>query len=312
MAWLRIDDGFAEHPKVLAAGPLGVTLHVRALCWCNRRLTDGLVPRSVLPSLMADIDDPALPDKLVTAGLWEIVDEATFKIHDFLVYNFSKKQVLRRRGQDAKRSESYRNRHGGRHGARHARITRESAESPAGVQASPSPSPVSSSPLRGEVTTVSKQEVQEPQTDVREGKTQGSIGWDAYAAAYEKRYGVPPVRNRKANSIFKHLSESIPVDEVPAVAAFYLTCDDVLYVRAKHPVDLLKRDIEGLRTGWMTRGTRATLRSGFVGKDWVDNQHWTLGLTPAEQRELQAFGRQHDLPPAEALRRWRATQEKAS
>ncbi len=53
-------------------------------------------------------------------------------------------------------------------------------------------------------------------------------------------------------------------------------------------------------------------KPGYVGADWVANMDWTLGLKPEEQRELQTFGRQHNLTPREALLRWRASRAKAS
>jgi len=41
------------------------------------------------------------------------------------------------------------------------------------------------------------------------------------------------------------------------VAAFYLTHNKSFYVQARHPVTLLLRDAEGLRTEWAT-GVKAT------------------------------------------------------
>jgi len=45
--------------------------------------------------------------------------------------------------------------------------------------------------------------------------------------------------------------------EAPAVASFYLTHNRPIYVSARHAVDLLLRDCEGLRTQWAT-GIKAT------------------------------------------------------
>jgi hypothetical protein len=46
--------------------------------------------------------------------------------------------------------------------------------------------------------------------------------------------------------------ERIPEAEAPAVAAFYLTHNDAFYVKSMHPVGLLLRDAEKLRTEWAT------------------------------------------------------------
>ena len=39
--WIKLDDRFDEHPKILAAGPMALVAQVRALCYSGRHLTDG-------------------------------------------------------------------------------------------------------------------------------------------------------------------------------------------------------------------------------------------------------------------------------
>ena len=46
MPWVRIDDGYADHPKMAAVGPLGQALWLAGLAYCNRYLTDGFIPRT--------------------------------------------------------------------------------------------------------------------------------------------------------------------------------------------------------------------------------------------------------------------------
>lgn len=48
------------------------------------------------------------------------------------------------------------------------------------------------------------------------------------------------------------LLNRLPIDEAPGVTAFYVGHNRGLYVSAKHAVDLLLRDCEGLRTEWAT------------------------------------------------------------
>lgn len=76
--------------------------------------------------------------------------------------------------------------------------------------------------------------------------------WDAYASAYGARYGATPVRNAQVNGQLSQLVARIGAEEAPAVAAFFLTHNNLLYVRAMHPVPLLLRDCEKLRTEWAT------------------------------------------------------------
>jgi len=106
--WFKLDDGIATHPKLLNAGPLGLAIQIRALCYAHRNQTDGYIPVSAVPllltgierwSLMASRDLPSCeamtldwPSIMVDAGLWDRT-ELGYVIHDYLEWNFSKKQI---------------------------------------------------------------------------------------------------------------------------------------------------------------------------------------------------------------------------
>jgi uncharacterized protein YdaU (DUF1376 family) len=81
--------------------------------------------------------------------------------------------------------------------------------------------------------------------------------WDAYRTAYASRYGTPPVRNATVNAQLAGFVKRIGAEESPGVAAFYVGHSRGLYVSAKHAVNLLLRDAEGLRTEWAT-GSKVT------------------------------------------------------
>lgn len=81
--------------------------------------------------------------------------------------------------------------------------------------------------------------------------------WEAYAKAYHKRYGSKPVRNATINGQLAGFVKRLGKEEGPSVAAFYVTHNDQFYVRSLHPVGLLLRDAEKLRTEWIT-GLRMT------------------------------------------------------
>ena len=103
MSWANLDDGFADHPKVIDLPDAAFRLHVCAMCWCSRRLTDGLVRSRELRILGAMLegcpDDEQLRElvkKLVKARLWESCEEG-WRLHDWLKHNESASKVTERR-----------------------------------------------------------------------------------------------------------------------------------------------------------------------------------------------------------------------
>lgn len=76
--------------------------------------------------------------------------------------------------------------------------------------------------------------------------------WQAYSDAYEFRYGVPPIRDAKANSAIKAFCNSVPATESAAVAQFFLQNSNSFYVSKGHPPTLLALDAAKLRTEWAT------------------------------------------------------------
>src|SRR5687768_15366153 len=85
VTWIKLDQGFPEHPKLIEAGPVAAWLHVRALGYCNRNLTDGAISYAIARELAPGKAGQSLVRKLVAAGLWEIT-RTGYAIHDFLEY----------------------------------------------------------------------------------------------------------------------------------------------------------------------------------------------------------------------------------
>jgi hypothetical protein len=96
VTWVKLDDQFCDHPKLSAAGPLGIAMQVAALCYCNRFLTDGFVPKFAARKLL-DFD-----------GLMS----ASWLIHDYLAYQPSREHVLKERAKVAARVKRYRDKRG--------------------------------------------------------------------------------------------------------------------------------------------------------------------------------------------------------
>ena len=110
MAWVRLADDFADHPKIVAAGPLAGWLWLCGIAYCNRYLTDGFVPAAQVRRL-ADVDDPAaLAVRLVDAGLWELT-AGGYRVHDYDSYQPSAEVVKAERERNARRAAAFRERH---------------------------------------------------------------------------------------------------------------------------------------------------------------------------------------------------------
>lgn len=92
MTWVRIEDTFCEHPKIEPLSDLAFRLHVKALCYCNRNLTDGYVP-AVAARAAGGPRHKSATRELLEAGLWEHA-RGGFRIHDFLDFQFSRHEVV--------------------------------------------------------------------------------------------------------------------------------------------------------------------------------------------------------------------------
>ena len=85
MTWVRLDDRFPEHPKIVGLSDRAFRAHVTGLAYCARYLTDGTVPRGALPARRVLVE-------LVAAGLWAPDGADACSIHDYLDWNLSKEE----------------------------------------------------------------------------------------------------------------------------------------------------------------------------------------------------------------------------
>jgi hypothetical protein len=157
MPWVRIDEEFARHPKVMAAGPLGMAMQVAALCYCNQYLTDGFVPRSVVAGLLdfqglgmrmwqgdlmgggEDATWQLVVEDLLAAHLW-VEEKGGYRIHDYHDYQPSREAALKLRED---RSAA------GQKGGQASAKARAQASAPANAQAKSKPGPVPVPPTTG-------------------------------------------------------------------------------------------------------------------------------------------------------------------
>ena len=72
MAWAKLDDQFAEHPRIVPLGDRAFRLHVAAICLSNRKLTDGHISSHDERILMASVKtNRRHTDELVDQGVWK-------------------------------------------------------------------------------------------------------------------------------------------------------------------------------------------------------------------------------------------------
>lgn len=116
MTWVKLDDQFLTHPKVMAAGKDGRALFIAGLCYAAQHLTDGHIPAAVLPLLAAASDVRGKPaaTRLVDVGLWEQAADG-WVIHGFLEHNPSGAEVRAQREREREKKRRRRRGDDGRY-----------------------------------------------------------------------------------------------------------------------------------------------------------------------------------------------------
>lgn len=109
MTWVKLSDTFAEDPRLVKAGESAFALHVAALCFCNRNLTDGHVSREMVGRLWAVKRPKAVAARLVEVGLWEETEDG-YRLVEFLDAQPSRVQVEGERRKTAERQARWRDR----------------------------------------------------------------------------------------------------------------------------------------------------------------------------------------------------------
>jgi len=108
MGWVRLDDNFADHPKVIALSDSAFRLFITGLCYSNRQLTDGLIPYQIVSAWVGHM--PEKPsDELENQNLWEREDKG-FRIRSYDEYQPTKSQVEEKRERSKERLQRYRER----------------------------------------------------------------------------------------------------------------------------------------------------------------------------------------------------------
>lgn len=103
MTWVKVEDTFPDHPKVLGLSDAALACWLRGLCYSSRHLTDGHLPAAALRVLGTS----RATAELVTAGLWESVADG-WRIHGYEDHQRSRSQVEKVRESARARARSSR------------------------------------------------------------------------------------------------------------------------------------------------------------------------------------------------------------
>jgi len=102
--------------------------------------------------------------------------------------------------------------------------------------------------------------------------------WDEWKRVYFLRYNVLPVQSAKIMSALKSLVGAVPGADLSRLMAFYVAHADPFYVRARHPLELLLRDVQRILVD-MDTGSSVTRKDAAAGESYdatvaAAKQHW--------------------------------------
>lgn len=178
MAWVRFDDGFFRHPKVVTAGRDARDLFMASVFYANSNLTDGYIPEGAIRLIAADAGISTHAKQtaaLLKVGLWLNAEDG-YQIHDYLAYQQSATQVKAYREANAKRQEEWRNK---------KRNKMDNAESNA-VTNTVTNAPVTLSPIPNPITTTNSDELVVPPPPPKGSDEIGAM-FDQFWSAYPKK-----------------------------------------------------------------------------------------------------------------------------
>lgn len=104
-------------------------------------------------------------------------------------------------------------------------------------------------------------------------KSLGAQVWDAYEAAFTKRYLHAPIRNARTNTMCHRLVADCGIDLALAVVAYYLTRSDSFYVNAAHPIEICVKQQQKLITEMRRRRPVTMSQARQIEKEQALRQH---------------------------------------
>lgn len=208
MTWVKLDDGFYDHPKVEDLTLAAVGLWTLCASYCGKHLSNGYVSYARV-SRLGGTDD--LIDELVESGLWEHADRGV-QFHDWDKYQPTRQSVEDKRAQDRERQRKYRRDKGsGQYTSQREsqqvsqrdthRDTRRDSRTESQVE-SHHPDPTRPDPTRPTKNTCS------PATPASERVTR----FDEFWSAYPRKVGKQKARGKYAAAVKRTGDEQTVID----------------------------------------------------------------------------------------------------
>ncbi len=117
MTWVKLDDQFFAHERVVGLSKDAKLLYLAGLTYCSAQLTDGRIGRGAVRvvAALADVVPDVALGELTDAGLWSLT-ESGYIVHDYLDYNPTAAQVKAQRVANTQRQAEWRERKAARNG----------------------------------------------------------------------------------------------------------------------------------------------------------------------------------------------------
>jgi hypothetical protein len=97
-------------------------------------------------------------------------------------------------------------------------------------------------------------------------QSQGALVFEAYALAYEQRYGCQPIRNAAVNSAAKKIYEQVG-QEAMALVQHYVGMNKRWYLEKAHSLQACLGDLQAVRTAFVTGKTMTNTRAQELDKE---------------------------------------------
>jgi hypothetical protein len=96
VTWVYLDDKMPEHPKIICLSDGAFRLHISAIAYSNRHLTDGIIRGEIVGGFVPRYRKAYLSE-LVERALWMEITAGVYEIHDYLEWNKSRAEIEKRR-----------------------------------------------------------------------------------------------------------------------------------------------------------------------------------------------------------------------